>query len=83
MICAHAGSCATPILSGISAAAAEEKRQKWSAQAKEVNPEAQYHVAETYCSDRGAIYDTDLAIAWYCRAAVQGYTAAQYKLANI
>ncbi len=39
--------------------------------------------AETYCCGRGAIYDTDLAVACYCRAAVQGYTEAQYKPANI
>ncbi len=75
--------CAAPIVGGVAGIAEKEKRDKWMPKAKEGNAEAQYRVAEPYCCGRGAFYDTDLAIAWYCRASIQGHTDAQYKLANV
>jgi TPR repeat protein len=83
MLSVHLAGCALPVVGGISAAAEKEERDKWMPQAKAGNAEAQYRVANTYCCGRGEFYDTDLAIAWYCRAALQGHTYAQYKLANI
>ena len=79
----YVAGCAAPIVGGVAGVAEKEKRDKWMPQAKEGNAEAQYQVGESYCCGRGAFYDTDLAIAWYCRAAIQGHSEAQHKLANI
>ena len=75
--------CAAPIVGGVARIAEKEKRDEWMPQAKEGDAEAQYRVAESYCCGRGAFYDTELAIAWYCRAAIQDHKDVQYKLANI
>ena len=79
----HLAGCAAPIVGGIAGVAEKEQRDKWMPEAKKGDAEAEYRVADTYCCGRGAFYDTDLAIAWYCRAAIQGHADAQYKLANV
>ena len=72
--------CTSELLPG---AGARKTRAQWIAAAHRGDPQAQYIVGESYCCGRGIAYNTDRAIAWQCRAAVQGHRDAQFALANI
>lgn len=58
-------------------------RLDWEEAAAEGDKDAQYKLGSSYCCGRGPTYSTELAIAWLCRAAIQGHVKAQYELANI
>ena len=58
-------------------------RLDWEQAAADGDKDAQYNIGNSYCCGRGLTYSTALAIAWLCRAAIQGQVDAQYELANI
>lgn len=58
-------------------------RFDWEQEAADGDKDAQYKLGRSYCCGRGRSYNTDLAIAWLCRAAIQGQVESQYELANI
>ncbi|MFC1664955.1 tetratricopeptide repeat protein [Pseudomonadota bacterium] len=60
-----------------------EVRHQWQAEAAAGDREAQYKLGRSYCCGSGQNYNTNLAIEWLCRAAIQGHVQAQYELANI
>jgi len=64
-------------------AAERETRSRWMSEAQRGGAEAQYRVGNSYCCGRGITHSTQRAVAWLCRAAVQGHRDAQFELANI
>jgi len=60
-----------------------EVRAHWMADAQRGAAEAQYRVGSSYCCGRGITHNTQRAVAWLCRAAVQGHRDAEFELANI
>ncbi|MCG6871514.1 MAG: sel1 repeat family protein [Gammaproteobacteria bacterium] len=64
-------------------AGARATRAEWLERAQQGDPQAQFVVGRSYCCGRGIAYNTERAVAWYCRAAVQGHAEAQFELAKI
>ena len=59
------------------------ERKKYLESAQNGDKVSQYFVGASYCCGYSQIFHTDKAVAWLCRSAKQGYSRAQYQLANI
>lgn len=61
----------------------EPVREQLQAAAEQGDVSAQYRLARAYCCGLGLSTSTRQSLYWYCRAAIQGHTPAQYELGNI
>ena len=59
----------------------DSARGAWLQKARAGDAESQYHMGEAYCCD--TVEHTRQALRWYCRAAMQGYSDAQYEMGKI
>lgn len=57
-----------------------DPRASWSAAAQAGDKESQFQLGQALCCGTGGGYDTQQALYWLCRAALQGHPAAQYSL---
>ncbi len=76
-------SCAVGFIEMVNSTQASMQRKKWLPAAQQWDPEAQYQVGKTYCCGYQPPFDIHAAIAWYCRAALQGHRNAQFELGRV
>ena len=60
-----------------------ENQLQWEAEAMAGDRDAQFKLGSFYCCGAGQSRNADLAVAWLCRAAIQGHVEAQFELAKI
>src|SRR5476649_1361258 len=81
--------CYTPLFEGAQEGYDAARRDTLLTQAASQAPIAQYKLGNSYCCrgggpmDNVSVYDNHEATHWYCKAARQGYTPAQMRLAQI
>ena len=66
----------------VSAADDKPQREQFLAQAQAGNADAQYALGMSYCCGNGPGLDTQQAVRWLCRAALQGHKDAAFALAQ-
>src|SRR5579883_3354246 len=86
MVAAMLSGCVGAAAEGARTTADIAKRNNYMSRAEAGDPEAQFKVGESYCCNTGGVsgaYDNQKATEWLCRAALQGYGPAQYRLGRI
>lgn len=90
VLCLLCSGCFAPLVEGARQGADVVQRDRLQAKAVSGDPQAQYNLGDTYCCEAGpqfersiSVYDNQKATLWLCKAALQNYGPAQYKLALI
>ncbi|MFO1435602.1 MAG: hypothetical protein U1F34_04300 [Gammaproteobacteria bacterium] len=58
------------------------ERERWAQMAEHGDAEAQYKLGNAYCCGTDGYWDTNVAIKWWCAAALRGHTQALAALAT-
>ncbi len=78
--------CVAAVFEGGHIAVDEARRAEYQRDADRGDKIAQYKLGNSYCCSTeksGVAYDTEVAVAWLCASARQGYAPAMYKLGKI
>jgi hypothetical protein len=82
--------CFAPLVEGARQGMNVVERDRLQASASAGEAQAQYKLGTTYCCETGpgiqrslSVFDNRKATEWLCKAALQDYAPAQYKLAQI
>lgn len=68
------------VASGCAVSPVVDPKETLLPRAQAGDKEAQYQLGKAYCCGYGVGYDTQTALAWLCKAGVQGHAGAQYEL---